>query len=64
MSELVFWGIEHNENSKNKKHKVGFGSIYAIYGIKAWNVEKMKKIPIFVSFMFGPVWRRPLTIHP
>ena len=64
MSELVFWGIGRNKNSKTKKHKVGFGSIHAIYGIKASNVQKMKKIEIFVSFMFGPVWRRPLTIHP
>ena len=43
MSELVFWGIEHNKNSTNKKRKVGFGSIYAIYGIKASTVEKIKK---------------------
>ena len=64
MSILVFWGIEHNKNSKNKKRKVGFGSIHAIYGIKVANLEKMKKIQFFVSLMFGPMWRRPLTIYP
>ncbi len=29
---------------KNKKRKVGFGSIHTIYGIKVANLEKMKKI--------------------
>ncbi len=56
MSTLVFWGIEHNRISKNKKRKVGFGSIHAIYGIKVANLEKMKKIQFFASLMFGPMW--------
>ncbi len=57
------WGNEYNRNSKNKKRMVGFWSVVAILGIKAKNVQIMKKINFIVSLMFGVVWRRPHTIH-
>ncbi len=65
MSILVFWGIEHDKNSKNKKRKVGFGSIHAIYGIKVANLEKMKKIHFFcVVNVWTRVEKTPDHIPP
>ena len=42
---------------------VGFWSVDAIIGIKAKNVQIMRKFNFIVSLMFGVVWRRPRTIH-